>query len=63
MYLSHEIGDRGRLSKKDSNSIKNSLVLNGLIPVYDEPTKELFYTSYRGWDDQEADELHPDNQD
>ena len=63
IYLSHEIGDCGRLSKKDLDSIKNSLVLNGLIPVDEEPSEELSYTSYPGWDDQEADELHPDNQD
>ena len=63
IYLSHEIGDCGRLSQRDLDSIKNALVLNGLVSVsHDEPDDptEPSYNLQPGWDDSEADRLQND---
>ena len=62
IYNSHEIGHCSRLSIRDLESIKNALVLNGMVTETQEeedPTYEL----QPGWDDNEAADLDQlDNQ-
>ena len=63
IYLSHEIGDCGRLSKRDLDSIKNSLLLNGILSSHDDlEEEEPSCALYPGWDDREAAELQQENQ-
>ena len=59
VYLSHEIGDCGRLSQRDLESIKSALVLNGLIDIPDNEldSNDPSYSLQPGWDDFEADQL------
>ena len=59
VYLSHEIGDCGRLSQRDLESIKSALVLNGLIDIPDDEldSSDPSYSPQPGWDDFEADQL------
>ena len=64
IYLSHEIGECGRLSQRDLDSIKNALVLNGLVSVTDDALPDTSYSSQPGWDDHEEDQsLDDHNQD
>ena len=64
IYLSHEIGECGRLSQRDLDSIKNALVLNGLVSVTDDALPDTSYSSQPGWDDHEEDQsLDDQNQD
>ena len=55
IYLSHEIGECGRLSQRDLESIKGALVLNGLIdvPIDDFDTNDPSYSPQPGWDELE----------
>ena len=57
--MSHEIGDCGRLSQRDLESIKSALVLNGLIDIPDDEldSSDPSYSLQPGWDDFEADQL------
>ena len=63
VYLSHEIGDCGRLSAKDLDSLKNSMMLNGIIdipsqePELDEPS----FDPQPGWDDLDLHDQDPDD--
>ena len=54
IYTSHEIGDCSRLTLRDMESLRNRLVLNGLVTI--EP-EEPSYVLQPGWDDAEASEL------
>ena len=58
VYLSHEIGDCGRLSQRDLESIKGALVLNGLISIPDDVCSQNnpSYSPQPGWDDFEVDQ-------
>ena len=56
IYTSHEIGNCSRLTIKDLESLKNALVLNGII-VEEEDPEEPSYFLQPGWDDDEADDL------
>lgn len=58
IYLSHEIGECGRLSKRDLESIKSSLVLNGIIS--DETQEEPSCEFIPGWDEQDEGDLQQD---
>ena len=54
IYTSHEIGNCSRLTMRDMESMRNALVLNGMITeTNDEPT-EPGYVLQPGWDDEEA---------
>ena len=59
VYLSHEIGDCGRLSRRGLESIKGALVLNGLIDTSDDANEPSF-SHQPGWDDLDPDQLQDD---
>ena len=65
VYTSHEIGNCSRLSIRDLESIKNSMVLNGMITIAIEDEEENDPCQLQpGWDDQEIEELqNTDNSD
>ena len=56
VYTSHEIGQCSRLSIRDMESLKNAMVLNGMITLCDEepPSTEPTCVLQPGWDDEEA---------
>ena len=54
IYTSHEIGNCSRLTIRDMESLKNALVLNGMITIPDEDLAEPEYVLQPGWDDDEA---------
>ena len=59
IYTSHEIGNCSRLTIRDLESLKSSLVLNGMIAMDEteyEPA-EPTYVLQPGWDDDEAQDL------
>ena len=62
IYTSHEIGTCSRLTVRDLESLRNSLVLNGMITL-DEDPEEPSYTLQPGWDDAEATDLQSGDQD
>ena len=57
VYLSHEIGDCGRLSSKDLSSLKNALVLNGIINIEDDECEAPSFHPEPGWDDSDPTDL------
>ena len=59
IYTSHEIGNCSRLTVRDLESLRNSLVLNGMITL-DEDPEEPEYCLQPGWDDAEATDTQPD---
>ena len=54
IYTSHEIGNCSRLTIRDMESLKNALVLNGMITLAEEQPAEPDYVLQPGWDDDEA---------
>ena len=57
VYTSHEIGHCSRLSIRDLESIKNSMVLNGLITLAESDSEENTSCHLQpGWDDVEIEE-------
>ena len=56
VFSSHEIGTCSRLTIRDMDSLRNSLVLNGMEALEVEDV-EPAYTLQPGWDDAEASEL------
>ena len=63
IYSSHEIGTCNRLLIRDLESIKNALVLNGMITVDDEHLEEPCCVLQPGWDDLERSDPQNDDQD
>ena len=57
IYTSHEIGNCSRLTIRDLESLKQNLVLNGLVTNEDEEHLEPEYSLEPGWDDDEASHL------
>ena len=58
VYTSHEIGNCSRLSIRDMESIKNAMVLNGLITLADSDNEDDDSCQLQpGWDDKEIEEL------
>ena len=59
IYTSHEIGNCSRLTVRDLESLKSSLVLNGMMAMdeLDTEPEEPSYVLQPGWDDDEAHEL------
>ena len=53
VFNSHEIGNCTRLTMRDLDSLRQSLVLNGIITEEDEPEQPI-YSLQPGWDDKEA---------
>ena len=56
IYTSHEIGKCSRLTIRDMESLRNALVLNGMVTIDQDPG-EPDYILQPGWDDVEAQEL------
>ena len=54
VYTSHEIGNCSRLTMRDMESLRNSLLLNGMMTLPDEEPAEPEYVLQPGWDDVEA---------
>ena len=56
IYTSHEIGTCSRLTVRDMESLRNALVLNGMVtlPQEDDCPAEPDYVLQPGWDDDEA---------
>ena len=56
IYSSHEIGTCSRLTVRDMESLRNALVLNGMVtlPQEDDCPAEPDYVLQPGWDDDEA---------
>ena len=63
IYTSHEIGTCNRLSIRDLESIKNALVLNGMITYDNHHLEEPFCVLQPGWDDLESSEPQDDDRD
>ena len=61
VYLSHEIGDCGRLSAKDLHSLKNSMELNGIIDIQSDELEEPSFEPQPGWDDLDCDDHQDPN--
>ena len=59
IYTSHEIGMCSRLSVRDFESIRNALVINGMIAYDEEPLEEPCCVLQPGWDDTEM--MEPQN--
>ena len=57
IFTSHEIGQCNRLSIRDLESLRNALVINGMITLCDEDSEEPPYSLQPGWDDEEAGQL------
>ena len=55
VFTSHEIGNCTRLTMRDLESLRNSLVLNGIVT--DEEPEQPTYSLQPGWDDKEAAQL------
>ena len=58
VYTSHEIGKCSRLSIKDIESLRDAMVLNGLVVLPQSDIQEPSYECQPGWDDLEAEETH-----
>ena len=56
IFTSHEIGNCSRLTMRDLDSFRSSLVLNGVITA-EEEIEEPKYSLQPGWDDEEAEQL------
>ena len=56
VFTSHEIGNCTRLTMRDLESLRNSLVLNGIITEDADPEQPT-YSLQPGWDDKEAAQL------
>ena len=54
VYTSHEIGTCSRLTIRDLDSLRNSLLLNGIEALEVEENTDPIYTLQPGWDDAEA---------
>ena len=54
VYTSHEIGNCTRLSMRDMESLRNALLLNGMITMDDIHSEEPPCVFQPGWDDVEA---------
>ena len=63
IYTSHEIGTCNRLSIRDLESIKNALVLNGMIACDDGNLEEPSCILQPGWDDLERSDHQDDDED
>ena len=62
VYTSHEIGNCSRLSIRDLESIKNSMVLNGLITIAESDSDDANSCQLQpGWDDKEIEDLQAEN--
>ena len=59
IYTSHEIGNCSRLTIRDMESLRNALVLNGMVTVADDEPVEPDYLLQPGWDDEEARHYQP----
>ena len=57
IFTSHEIGNCSRLTMRDLESLKNSLVLNGMITQEEYEPEQPQYILQPGWDDVEAEQL------
>ena len=57
VYTSHEIGTCSRLTIRDLDSLRNSLMLNGMEALELEETNEPVYSLQPGWDDAESYQL------
>ena len=57
VYTSHEIGTCSRLTIRDMDSLRNSLLLNGMETLELEDSIEPEYSLQPGWDDTEANQL------
>ena len=63
VYTSHEIGQCSRLSARDFESLRDALVLNGMVVLPEEDQQEPSYQLHPGWDDAEAEQLqHSDSE-
>jgi len=58
VYTSHEIGNCSRLSIRDLESIREAMVLNGLVVLPDNTFQEPSYEPQPGWDDFAAEETY-----
>ena len=56
IYTNHEIGNCHRLTMRDLESLKNSLILNGMITLDTAEQTQPDYFLQPGWDDCEAEE-------
>ena len=54
IYTSHEIGNCSRLTMRDLESLRNALVLNGMVTMAEDNPVEPEYVLQPGWDDNEA---------
>ena len=57
VYTSHEIGQCSRLSARDLESLRDALVLNGMVVLPEQEQREPTYQLHPGWDDIEAEQL------
>ena len=57
VYNSHEIGTCSRLTIRDMDSLRSSLMLNGIETLEPIDTSEPVYTLQPGWDDAESYQL------
>ena len=62
IYLSHEIGDCGRLSQRDLESLKSALALNGLIEISNAEVNEPVFEPQHGWDVYESSQSQDEDQ-
>ena len=57
IFTSHEIGNCSRLTMRDLESLKSSLVLNGMITQEEYEPEQPQYILQPGWDDIEAEQI------